>query len=76
MTWAPFVLLSILAVTVLVTVVCAAVRLFKLEHVDLHANMWKLATLSFSVKNQPPEEKPAQQAGIRKRRAKLSGPRD
>ncbi|OKH80463.1 hypothetical protein EB75_20715 [Mycobacterium sp. ST-F2] len=37
-------------VCVLVVVLCAAVKAFDLEHVNLNANVWKLANFSFTVK--------------------------
>jgi hypothetical protein len=40
----------------LVIAVCAAVRLCNLDHVNLNANVLKLAAVSFSVKSRPPRK--------------------
>ncbi|WP_155763126.1 hypothetical protein [Mycobacterium colombiense] len=47
-------LVCLAAIIVLVIVVCAAVRICDLDHVDLNANLLKFAAVSFSVKSRPP----------------------
>lgn len=57
MTLTPLLVL-VIAVIALVVALCAAVRLFNLEHVDLSANILKLVTFSFRAKSRPQQEKP------------------
>lgn len=49
-------LICLAAAIVLVLVVCAAVRLCNLDQVNLHANVLKLAVVSFSVTSRPPRD--------------------
>ena len=69
-------LILIIAVIALVVVLCAAVRLFNLEHVDLSANILKIVTFSFSAKSRPQQEKPTAAPARRRggRRRKRPGP--
>lgn len=53
-----YLLILIGAAILLVLALCAAVRLFSLEHVDLRANIGKLANFSFTAKSHPREERP------------------
>jgi len=52
----------VIAASVLVVALCAAVKVFDLEHVNLKANVWKLANFSFTVKGRaqprPPTSRP------------------
>lgn len=47
-------LICLAASILLVIAVCAAVRFCNLDQVNLHANVLKLAVVSFSVTSQPP----------------------
>jgi hypothetical protein len=47
------VLVSVIALGALVGIVCVAVRLCNLEHVDLSANILKVITFSCRVKGRP-----------------------
>lgn len=50
-------LICLAAIIVLVVAVCAAVRFCNLDQVNLHANVLKLAVVSFSVtSHQPPDD--------------------
>lgn len=56
-------LLCIASLIVLTAVICAAVRVCDLEHVDFGASFWKLATFSLKVKRRqlpapPPTKSP------------------
>jgi hypothetical protein len=66
----------LILIIVLVVALCAAVRLFNLEHVDLSANILKIVTFSFSAKSRPQQEKPTAAPARRRggRRRKRPGP--
>jgi len=43
-------IIALIVPVVIICIICAAVKLFNLEHVKLSANVLKLVTFSFSVK--------------------------
>lgn len=44
-------IIALIVPVVIICIICAAVKLFNLEHVKLSANVLKLVTFSFSVKS-------------------------
>lgn len=61
-------LICLAAIIVLVIAVCAAVRFCNLDQVNLHANVLKLAVVSFSVTSRPPSDDKRAKSPIPKKR--------
>lgn len=61
-------LICLAAILVLVVAVCLAMRFCNLDQVNLHANVLKLANVSFSVKSRPPREDVRAESRVPKKR--------